>query len=498
MLKKSRGILLVCLILLFTNVAQPVAVNAQTANAASTESVEYLKSVMDMIKQKYNGQVSDSQLIEGALKGMLDTMDPYTTYWTNEEAESFFSEMEGSYEGIGITMEKDGDYIKVAGVIPGSPAEKAGLLLNDRIIEVDSKDIKGLNTTQISGMIKGKAGTSVVLGIIRESDKSITKITIERGVVVLDPGTYSISNGIGYIKLDLFGSNSANFMNRTLEEMDKQGVTKLILDLRDNPGGEVVQAVQIAQNFVPRGLITKLDFKDEDKPDIEYLSELEKPKYKLVVLVNENSASASEVLAGAIQDTKAGTLVGVKTFGKAKVQDIFPLLTPEAYERYGNQLGVKLVDAYDLYAHEITPLMVDVIGWTKITTGLYYTPNGRMIDQQGLVPDVVVKNLELGESVDMNNLKRLSSSAGDITKPSADDIYSGETIISLLGYKITKVDTIMDDETAAALKVFQKDAGLEETGAFDDATRVTLNKKLAMIFNLLDRQYTKAVEILNQ
>jgi len=160
-----------------------------------------------------------------------------------------------------------------------------------------------------------------------------------------------------------------------LKQMDKNNIKKIILDLRDNPGGDVGQAVSIARKFVKKGLITKLDFKSESQKDEEYYSYLEELKYKLVVLVNENSASASEILAGAIQDTGSGILVGTTTFGKGKVQNLYPILTPEAVEKYRKTF----VNGYDLLEkHGIYPSDEEIIGWVKITTGEYYTPGGKI------------------------------------------------------------------------------------------------------------------------
>lgn len=497
MRKTSRNILILCFITVFISVLQPVAASAQTQDTVSAESMDYLKSVMEMIKQKYNGQVSDKQLIEGALKGMFNTMDPYTTYFTNEEAESFLGTMEGSYGGIGISMVETEGYIKAAGIFPDSPAEKAGLVAGDLIVEVDGKDIKGIGMEKASSMIKGAPGTDVTLGILRNKETEIQRIKITRDIVKLDPGTYFIQEGIGYIRLTMFTANAASFVNRALGEMDKNGVTKLILDLRDNPGGEVDQAVGVAKNFVPEGIITKLDFKSESMEDKVYRSDLKQAKYKLVVLVNGDSASASEIVAGAIQDTKSGILVGTKTFGKARVQTLIPVLTPEAFKKYESKLGVKLVDAYDLYTRfGVNPLEDEVVGWTKITTGEYYTPNGRMIDKKGIDPDVAINNVEYRPGVDASGIRKLTD--GDDIALGEEDILNAESILKTLGYSIEKPDTLMDEETVAALKNYQKNALIEETGELDAATKEKLNDNLNTLYKLSDYQYIKALEILKQ
>lgn len=206
--------------------------------------------------------------------------------------------MEGTYEGIGVMIERSGDYIIISKVFPGSSAEKAGLLQGDRIVMVDENDITGFTTEETANLIKGKVGTKVVLGIFRNRNPEIMNIEVERMQIRVNPVTYEIKDGIGYIKLELFNSNSNEYITSALKEMDVKGIKKIILDLRDNPGGLVDQCIDIARKFVPKGLITKLVFKSEDMPDQEYYSFLTELKYDLVILVNGMSSSASEILAG--------------------------------------------------------------------------------------------------------------------------------------------------------------------------------------------------------
>ncbi len=373
---------------------QPVAVHG----AGQAENIEYIDSVMDMIKEKYSGILNDRQLLDGAIKGIFNSMDPYTTFYTKEETRSFFNELEGNYEGIGVVLRKDGDYVIVDRVISESPAEKIGIISSDVIVEVDGQSTQELSAADAAAIIKGQAGTYVNLTVERASSdsasgKTTLNVRLQREILASEPGAYWIDGSIGNIKLDVFNSNSADLVDRALNEFDSKGISNVILDLRDNPGGEVEEAVEIAARFVPSGPITRLDFKEEDRMDIEFKSKLEKNKYNLAVLVNNKSASASEIVAGAIQDSGAGTLVGTKTFGKARVQSFIPLLTPEAFIEYKDSLNVELVDAYELMEkHGVNPSDEEILGWTKITTGEYLTRNGRMIDQKGLQPDIYVED----------------------------------------------------------------------------------------------------------
>jgi carboxyl-terminal processing protease len=471
----------------------PLSVSAADSDGAG---LEYLKSVMDMIKERYNGEISDEQLIEGALKGMFDTMDAYTTYFTMEEAQDFLMGVSGEYEGIGISMTKNGDYIMVVRAFPASPAERAGLRSGDKIVTVDGRNIIGISSDEAQSLIIGEAGTKVKLGILRNGHDGIILVEIEREKIRLNPVFHEIRGEIGYIRIESFNSNTGQYIAQALGEMDANNITKIVLDLRDNPGGEVSQAVAVAENFVPEGLITKLDFKSENLTDQEYYSSLENPEYEVAVLVNGLTASASEILAGAIQDAGAGTLIGTKTFGKAKVQSLIPLLKPEAYAAYEEQLGVKILNAYDLLSYKIIPKKSEVIGYTKITTGTYTTPRGRMIDGVGLTPDIEVEDVQPENGINVRAIQKLTVTS----KPGLDsegvDVNNAEKILMLLGYDVDTPDMLLDKKTYDAVWKFRTDNGLYPGGVLDFTTQKLLNQKLEEKIMELDKQYKAAVEVL--
>ncbi len=481
-------------------------VSASTAFATGIEvegsekkDLEYLQSVIDMIKDKYKDKVTDEQLIEGAINGMFDTMDKYTDYYTKEEAESFFTDIDGAYVGIGVRISSDEKEILVVEVFEASPAEKAEIINGDIILSVDGQSLEGKSGDEAAQLIKGKAGTKVLLEIQRVGEKEPLKIDVERAEVKVNPVSHHISGDIGYIKLDIFNSNSNLNIKKALNEMDKSSIKKLVLDLRDNPGGEVSQVVKIAENFVPQGLITKLDFKSERVKDEEYYSKNKALKYKLVVLVNGSSASASEILAGAVQDTEAGILVGTKTYGKGKVQNVYPVLSPAAFNKYEEKLGAKIVDGYDLINnYGINPPDKDIIGWTKITTGEYYTPNGRMIDGTGLQPDYYIENTYIQNEVDLRTIKRLAKKVKPGINDKSLDVLYAEKILKFCGYSIDQPDMLLDDQTSAAVYKFQKDNGLYPYGALDFATQQALNDKLEKLISQHDKQMAKANELLKE
>ncbi|HEX3027824.1 MAG TPA: S41 family peptidase [Clostridia bacterium] len=493
---RSYFAILAIICLLFS---QPVfAENSTVTEDTSVSSTQddFINSVTTFVKEFYNGDVDDKTLIQGALKGMFSTMDPYTTFFTPEEADKFLGVLDDSFVGIGVTLEKKDNYIIITKAFPGSPAEKSGLCPGDKITSANGKSLIGLMPEEAATYIKGTEGTKVKLGIIKAGDTAVTELVVNRERVVMNPVTYDIRNGIGYIKLDSFSSNSAYSVNKALAVMDGKKITKIILDLRNNGGGYVDQAVSIANNFVPAGLVTKLDFKSPSMKDQTFYSYLLKQRYKLAVLVNENSASASEILSAAIQDTKAGTLVGTKTFGKAKVQNLIQILTPEAYKKYEEELGVKTINPDLLAAYDITPSKDEILGTIKMTTGMYTTPKGRMIDLKGLTPDIAVPDPKPTNGIDVNSIQKLRRVSKPDLGDSSPDVYNAEKILKLLGYKVDAPDSRLNDTTFIAIKKLQKDNHLHSYGVLDFATQSLLNKKLDQLFIKLDGQYAAAANVL--
>jgi carboxyl-terminal processing protease len=474
--------------------------SGQTAFAADAASdaknQEYLQGVMDLIRDKYKGAQTDDQLVQGAIEGMLGSLDPYTTYYTPEEANTFMSSVSGVFGGIGVQLETTGDYVVVTKVFSASPAEKSGIIQGDKLVEADGKSLVQVSPDKAALLIKGNPGTKVRIGVLRNGSSSVHYFDVTREIIKINPITYEIRNGIGYIKLETFNENSEDYLLKALAEMDNSKVTKIVLDLRDNPGGEVGQAVAVAQKFVPKGLITKLDYKSESYPDIEYNSYLEKAKYKLAVLVNGNSASASEIVSGAIQDTGAGKLVGTKTFGKAKFQGILPILTEEAFAKYAQQTGIKTVNAYDLGSYNINPSQDEIVGYTKMTLGLYYTPKGRMIDGVGLTPDIKVADPKPVSDISITGIQKLTKT----TKPGLNgqgvDVYNAEKILKILGYKVGDIDTTLDSKTFNAVIAYQKAKKLTASGILEAKTQDALNAELLKLILKYDTQYAAAVKAL--
>lgn len=354
--KLLRGILFV---LILTLIAPTVTLaEAEIEGIEQEADLIFFAEVLDYVMKTYPFEVNESHLIEAALKGMLQSLDPYSDYYTKEEAASMYGSLLGTFSGIGIYIEEKDGYINVMNVIKGQPAEKAGLKKDDLIIRVDDIDIKDMGLNNVSTLIKGPKGTKVKLQIKR-GQKTLT-FEVKRDTILINPVHYEImENNIGYIQLEEFNTQATIEIKKALDEFQKKNVKKVILDLRDNLGGLLNQAISISNLFVPKGPVVHI--REKNKPLETHNSNLLKTKYELVVLVNEYTASASEILAGAIKDTKAGTLVGTKTFGKGVVQSMNPIAD-------GSLL--------------------------KLTTGEWLTPNKTSINGIGIEPHILVENTE--------------------------------------------------------------------------------------------------------
>ncbi|NLY86268.1 MAG: S41 family peptidase [Tissierellia bacterium] len=354
----KRGLRIFVLILVLTLIT-PIAANAQIPVKVYEEyqaDLIFFEDVLNLIKDNYPFEVDEDELIITAVKSMLKSLDPYSDYYTKEEAKSLYDSLSGNFSGVGMYIEDRDGYVGVVAPIKGQPAEKAGIKAGDLIISVDDIDIKDMGVDKVSSMIKGPAGTTVKLKVKR--GERILTFKITRKIVEINPVHYEIlEENIGYIRLDDFSSKATKEIKKALEEFNRKGIKKIILDLRDNPGGLLDEAVSVGRLFVPAGPIVYV--KDKAGSLKKYESSLRDPKYQLVVLVNERSASASEILAGAIKDRKAGILVGTKTFGKALVQSLIPV----------NDGSI-----------------------IKLTTAVYLTPNKTLINGVGIEPDYVVEN----------------------------------------------------------------------------------------------------------
>jgi len=344
----------------------------------SSQLEEKLSEIEWYIDNYYIFDVEEEKLMDGLLAGYVNGLeDPYSVYYTPEEYASMLESANGEYYGIGVLVTQDTDgTIQIVNVFRDSPAKEAGILKGDIIAGVDDLDITGMDLNQVVGYIKGKEGTSVELQILRDGEADLLNITVERRQVSVDTVEYRmLEDGIGYIQLVQFEDVSLDQMTEAIEALKSQGMEKLILDLRDNPGGLLTSVVAIADLFLPEANIFYMEDKSGSRTDYDATGD-QLFEGELVVLVNENSASASEVLAGTLKDNGRAQLVGATTFGKGIVQTFYTL---------SDGSGVKL------------------------TTAHYFTPNGTDLHGVGVTPHVEVeqpKDEKTGESENDTQLNK--------------------------------------------------------------------------------------------
>lgn len=308
------------------------------------------------IETKYVNDTDDVKLIDGAIDGMVKSLnDPHSNYLSPKMYKTLMEQTEGSFAGIGVVMGMDNEQkIHIVGIMENSPGQKAGLQEGDEILAVDGVPVTQMAFDEVAAHVRGQAGTDVVLTIMR--DNTNQDITITRDNIKLKTvGHKMLDNNIGYIQIVSFSEDTANEFNEAYNDLKNQGMKALVLDLRNNPGGLLTTCVEIAKKLVPKGEIVSIVDKQGNKET--YSSSLESPEYPLAVLINKNSASASEILSGAIQDTKAGTIIGNTSYGKGSVQTILPMFEDDA---------------------------------VKLTIAKYYTPSGRSIDGTGITPDIEI------------------------------------------------------------------------------------------------------------
>lgn len=357
-----------------------VAASSENAGGDSfADTVEKMQVIEEAIDDYYfyGDEVSPEDIHEGVYKGMIAALgDPYSEYYSKEELEDVVNSTKGISYGIGamISMNKQSNMAMISGLIEESPALAAGLREGDIIYEVDDESTQGLSLTQVVSLVKGREGTMVHLTIYREGESDFLEFDIERGKLIetttVQSGMLEDTNNIGYLQIREFDSVTVDQYAEALAELKASDMKGLIIDLRSNPGGDLAAVVEIAGRILPKGLIVYTEDKAGSRK--EYTSdddsELEVP---LVVLVNEYSASASEILAGAIQDYNKGTLIGTTTYGKGIVQRIHRL-------------------------NDGTAL--------KLTVSAYFTPSGRNIHGVGIEPDIELEyDYDLAEEEGIDN-----------------------------------------------------------------------------------------------
>ncbi|OUS33693.1 peptidase S41 ['Osedax' symbiont bacterium Rs2_46_30_T18] len=321
--------------------------------------------VFDRIKQAYVEPVSDAELLEDAVRGMLIGLDPHSSYLSADEYSELQIQTSGQFGGVGIEISQEDGMIRVITPIDDTPAEHAGIKPGDLIIKIDGKIIQSIGLDQAIAMMRGKPGTEIVLSIIRDDSDKPIEISLKRDIIrVTSVRSRYVDEGIGYLRISQFQHHTARDLDKALEQMQQKGpLTGLVLDLRNNPGGVLRGAVDVSDAFISEGIIVSTKGRlASSQMSFAATAEMSIADIPMVVLINGGSASASEIVAGALQDKNRAIIMGTTSFGKGSVQTVL-------------QLGEKRA--------------------MKLTTARYYTPSGRSIQAKGIEPDILVEQQQV-------------------------------------------------------------------------------------------------------
>src|SRR5436190_3390924 len=373
-----------------------MAEREQSKSPATTLPVDELRTFTEIyarIKSDYVEPVEDKKLLEEAIQGMLAGLDPHSSYLDAEGFRDVRVETEGQFGGLGIEVTMENGFVKVVSPIEDTPAAGAGLKPGDIIIRLDDKAVKGMQLTEAVRLMRGKPGSDIILTVVREGSSKPLKFTVTRAVIKIQSVKQRLLEpGYGYVRITQFQSATPKSLAaavKKLETENKGALRGLVLDLRNNPGGVLNAAVGVSDAFLEKGLIVYTEGRVADS----------KLKFTatpgdilngapMVVLVNSGSASASEIVAGALQDHKRAVIMGTKTFGKGSVQTILPVSNGAAL---------------------------------KLTTARYYTPDGRSIQAEGIVPDIVTEEAKITRNTDTTARLREADLARHLENPSTSD-----------------------------------------------------------------------------
>ena len=459
------------IIILLTSVIATAIITALSLEAGTEKAVNVgtdtrsefskLYNVYDTINSNYYEDVDRDALIESSIQGMVEGLDdPYSEYMNNDEMEAFQETVTGDFEGIGAEVMQEGNRIIVTSPMRGSPAEEAGLEPGDEIIAVDGESIEGWTTQEAVQLIRGEKGTDVVLTIVRGEGDPID-ITITRDTIHIDSVTYGEVDGVGHISVNRFQRGTTEEFESKLNESAEDEVEDVIIDFRYNPGGLLDEAVNMINQFIDEGQVvlslednngelTEITTSQEANPNTE--------DFNVYILINEGSASASEVFAGALDDLTDATIAGTETFGKGVVQQTV---------EFGDD------------------------SLLKYTNTKWLTPNGHWIHDEGINPDIKLVN------PDYYRVDMLSPDEVYTEGISNETVPSIKVALDTLGYEVEDFDEDFDPSLTTAVGEFQADNGLEMTGDVTGETSTTLMSELRDYINDNDAQLNYLVDYIN-
>ncbi len=439
MLRRKRLFALLVMAVVVASLLVPVAGGAQPDPEYRFQLSRFTE-VFNLIILGYVDPVNLRALVDGAIAGMLESLgDPYSDYFTPEELRRFTEGMEGTYGGLGMSITTEEGAPVVLQVFPGTPAERAGIKAGDILLEADGEGLIGMPLDKVTARLRGEPGTAVTLLIKRVGVGQPFTVRLVRELIrLVTVESRMLEPGIGYLKIGAFHATTGK---ETREALASLGALRgLVLDLRDNTGGYLEQAVEVASLFLPEGPVVRIRRRGGAS---EFLHGHGRGiNYPLAVLVNHRTASASEIVAGAIQDYRVGVLVGTRTFGKGTVQTLYPLMDS---------------------------------GGLKLTTARYFTPTGRSIHGIGLEPDHVVEALYDPAKLPIVAVQLLKHERTLREGMVGLDVQALQRRLGQLGLYTGEEHGVFDAATTQAVREFQRSAGLPVTGEVDAKTVDELN-----------------------
>ncbi|MDQ0116583.1 S41 family peptidase [Paenibacillus harenae] len=399
-----------------------------------------LNAVLELIETKYYEKVDRHELVDGAVNGMMSSLeDPYSVYMEKEVAQHFSESIEGSFTGIGAEVTMENGKIIVVAPIKGSPAERSGLLAKDVVISVNGEKLDGLSLQEAVAKIRGPKGTKAKLQVLRSGFSEPVQLVLVRDDIDVETVYANLrKDGIGVIEIRQFSLHTAERFKEELTKLEQQGMKGLVIDVRNNPGGILPVVVDIAESFLAKGQ-TVVQVEDRSGEREKTLSEGESKTYPISVLMNKGSASASEILAGALQEGAGAKLIGETSFGKGTVQ-----------VSYNKALGDGSL--------------------VKMTIAKWLTPNGNWIHEKGIKPDIEV------QPPDLYTVARLSMSDTLQQDMLGEQVRSVQIMLHGLGYEPKREDGYFGLETKEAVKRFQSEHSLKVTGKVDVKTAEALEQ----------------------
>lgn len=409
------------------------------------------------ISELLNG---NENMLIALLKSTFKSLDAYSEFFTAEEYQSYINQINRTFYGIGVELKDVNGYTEITGFVEENGlAEQSGFRIGDKIIAVNGVDVVGRGSAYIRNLIVGDVNTTVSISVKR-GDDVIELIGIRKEVKQETVSSGILEGNIGYVKILSFGKDTANEFSDVVRNFEDHSTRNVILDLRNNTGGILDAAVEIAKMIVPKGKIIDVKYRDKNR-DETYTSDLIKPELKFFVLVNENTASSAEILASAIQDSGVGKLVGTKTYGKAVIQTATPLMNGSVY---------------------------------KMTTGQYITRNGREINGKGLTPDYKVENYM--EKIDKSQYSNPDFSNRYSLGNNSEAVKAAKERLYMLGIYSGSVENgFFDESFRSALCAFQEENHLSPDGVLDIATQIMLDRKFERLEKEVDVQLQTAYKM---